>query len=87
MGYFFIFLFFIMFSMAKLLSKFRIEFADLIVIPDLQRKAQPATKEMFMEMIEPCRRKGQNNGREGGVDIRVLRKANGRTCNEPRQVV
>nr|QCG86252.1 Na+/K+/2Cl- cotransporter [Cypridopsis vidua] len=69
-------------NMAKLLTKFRIEFADLIVIPDVQRKAQPATKELFLEIIEPCRRKGQNTGREDAFitdeELEIFKEKNNR---------
>jgi solute carrier family 12 sodium/potassium/chloride transporter 2 len=39
--------------MAALLSKLRIEFSDIIVIPDITKKAEEATKAEFDELIEP----------------------------------
>ena len=40
--------------MAALLAKFRIDFSDVIVIPDVTKKAKQATKEEFEGMIEQC---------------------------------
>ncbi|CAG0912314.1 unnamed protein product [Notodromas monacha] len=69
-------------NMAKLLSKFRIDFADLIVIPDLQKKAQPSSKQLFQDLIEPCRKKGQNTGREDAYitdeELEIFRERNNR---------
>ncbi len=39
-------------NLAQLLAKFRIEAADVIIIPDVTKKAEPATRDEFMEMIE-----------------------------------
>ena len=35
--------------MAQLLAKFRIDFSDVIIIPDVTKKADPATKAEFEE--------------------------------------
>lgn len=41
------------YSMATLLSKLRIEFSDIIVIPDINKKAEETTKNEFEDLIEP----------------------------------
>lgn len=38
-------------SMAQLLAKFRIDYSDVIVIPDIMEKAQAKTKEEFATII------------------------------------
>ena len=38
--------------MAQLLAKFRIDFSDVIIIPDVTKKAEPATKAEFDELIQ-----------------------------------
>ena len=38
-------------QMATLLAKFRIDYSDVIVIPDIGKKAEPSTKEEFAEII------------------------------------
>ncbi|KAF4526779.1 hypothetical protein B566_EDAN012319 [Ephemera danica] len=40
-------------NMAALLSKFRIDYSDIIVIPDITKKAQEATKREFEALIKP----------------------------------
>merc|ERR1712079_732570 len=37
-------------AMAQLLAKFRIDFSDVIIIPDVTKKADPATKAEFEEL-------------------------------------
>jgi len=39
--------------MAALLAKFRIEYSDVIVIPDITKRAQDQTKKEFEALIEP----------------------------------
>ena len=41
----------IFFSMISLLSKFRIDYSDVTVIPDVTKKAKDTTKAEFMEML------------------------------------
>ena len=41
-------------AMAQLLAKFRIDFSDVIIIPDVTKKADPATKAEFEELISGC---------------------------------
>lgn len=41
-------------QMATLLAKFRIDFSDVIIIPDVTKKADPKTKAEFDEMISGC---------------------------------
>ena len=40
-----------LFSMCTLLAKFRIDFSDVIVIPDVTKRAQDATKEEFKQIL------------------------------------
>lgn len=47
-------MFFNLSSMAGLLAKFRIDYSDVIVIPDVTKKAKEETKAEFMTMIEKC---------------------------------
>ncbi|CAG0914745.1 unnamed protein product [Notodromas monacha] len=42
-------------SMAALLTKFRIDYSDVIVISDVQKKAQDSTKDYFNSLIQPFR--------------------------------
>ncbi|KAG8238092.1 hypothetical protein J437_LFUL012199 [Ladona fulva] len=42
-------------NMAALLSKFRIDYSDVIVIPDVTKKAKEETKKEFESLIEPFR--------------------------------
>ena len=46
------FLFFSLFSMASLLAKFRIDYSDVIVIPDVTKKAGDAIKEEFKTITD-----------------------------------
>ena len=39
-------------NLAKLLSKFRIVAADVVIIPDVTKKAESATRDEFTKMIE-----------------------------------
>jgi hypothetical protein len=39
-------------NLAQLLAKFRITAADVVIIPDVTKKADPATRDEFAEMIE-----------------------------------
>ena len=41
-------------QMATLLAKFRIDYSDVIAIPDITKKADPATKAEFDELISGC---------------------------------
>ena len=47
-----IFNFFFLFSMASLLAKFRIDYSDVIVIPDVTKKAGDAIKEEFKTITD-----------------------------------
>ncbi|MCL4136515.1 UNVERIFIED_CONTAM: hypothetical protein GTU68_032430, partial [Idotea baltica] len=40
-------------SMANLLSKFRIDFSDMIIIPDMAKKACETTRLQFDSLLEP----------------------------------
>lgn len=52
--------------MAALLSKFRIEYCDVIVIPDISKKAQEATKREFEALIKPFKvSDGDSNAADG----------------------
>jgi solute carrier family 12 sodium/potassium/chloride transporter 2 len=52
--------------MAALLSKFRIDYSDVIVISDVQKKAQDSTKEYFNSLIEPFRSADAGGATSGG---------------------
>ena len=41
-------------QMATLLAKFRIDYSDVTVIPDVTKKADPSTKSEFDSMIAGC---------------------------------
>ena len=41
-------------QMATLLAKFRIDYSDVIAIPDVTKKASPETKAEFEKMIAGC---------------------------------
>lgn len=47
-------------SMASLLAKFRIDYSDLELIPDITRKADDATYKYFKDLIRPFVRKDQD---------------------------
>jgi solute carrier family 12 sodium/potassium/chloride transporter 2 len=52
--------------MAALLSKFRIEYCDVIVIPDISKKAQETTKREFEALIKPFKvSDGDSNAADG----------------------
>ena len=40
--------------MATLLAKFRIDYSDVVVIPDITKKADLSTKAEFQELISDC---------------------------------
>ncbi|XP_066994465.2 bumetanide-sensitive sodium-(potassium)-chloride cotransporter isoform X2 [Anabrus simplex] len=44
-------------NLAALLSKFRIDYSDVVVIPDITRRAQEETKKEFESLIEKFRKK------------------------------
>lgn len=48
--------------MAALLSKFRIEYSDVIVIHDIQKKAEEQTKKKFDEIIAPFKSGNSEDG-------------------------
>lgn len=43
--------------MANLLSKFRIDYSDVIVVPDVAKKAQESTKMEFEQLTEEFKEK------------------------------
>jgi solute carrier family 12 (sodium/potassium/chloride transporter), member 2 len=53
--------------MAALLSKFRIEYCDVIVVPDIAKKALDSTKRDFENLIKPFK------ATESDVDGRNLK--------------
>jgi hypothetical protein len=51
--------------LAALLSKFRIDYSDVIVIPDITKKAKDETKKEFESLISGFRvGDGDNSGRK-----------------------
>ncbi|CAB3385070.1 Hypothetical predicted protein [Cloeon dipterum] len=58
-------------KMAALLSKFRIEYCDVIVIPDIAKKALESTKRDFESLIKPFRvTDGDTNAPDDEICIR-----------------
>ncbi|CAG0901500.1 unnamed protein product [Darwinula stevensoni] len=55
-------------SMAALLSKFRIDYSDVVVIPDVQRMAADQTRQEFHALIDPFKETA-NESREEGTYI------------------
>ncbi|XP_076039527.1 bumetanide-sensitive sodium-(potassium)-chloride cotransporter-like isoform X2 [Oratosquilla oratoria] len=56
--------------MAELLCKFRIEYTDVIIIPDVQKPPQPESSQAFESLIRPFRvRDTQNSSEEHRPDI------------------
>jgi solute carrier family 12 sodium/potassium/chloride transporter 2 len=49
-------------NMAALLGKFRIDYSDVIVIPDITKKAQESTKKEFDALIAPFKAEDSNDG-------------------------
>ncbi|KAL3182118.1 hypothetical protein MRX96_035142 [Rhipicephalus microplus] len=47
-------------NMAALLSKFRIEYSDVTVIPDIVKPPQESTKEEFLKILNPWRRSSKD---------------------------
>lgn len=42
----------LIFSMATLLAKFRIDFSDMIIIPDMAKKAKESSKMEFENLVK-----------------------------------
>lgn len=57
------------FSLAALLSKFRIDYSDLILIADITKKAKEETKQEFEKLIENFRAKDENIPEEGKISF------------------
>ncbi|CAG0898114.1 unnamed protein product, partial [Darwinula stevensoni] len=55
-------------SLAALLSKFRIDYSDVVVVADIQKKATPETHQEFDALIEPFKEKVDET-RETGTYI------------------
>ncbi|KAK3888777.1 hypothetical protein Pcinc_007193 [Petrolisthes cinctipes] len=56
-------------SMANLLAKFRIDYSDVIVIPDVAKKAQESSKLAFDQLIENFKAPGEISEEDEGVLI------------------
>ncbi|CAG0884776.1 unnamed protein product [Darwinula stevensoni] len=67
-------------SMAALLSKFRINYSDVIVVPDVRKKAAKATSREFFNLLEPFKEKA---GDESVTD-EILRKLQERNNRQMR---
>lgn len=48
-------------SMANLLSKFRIDYSDVIVIPDVAKKAAESSRMEFDQMVEDFKEKSKDD--------------------------
>uniref|UniRef100_A0A915KTG1 Solute carrier family 12 member 2 n=1 Tax=Romanomermis culicivorax TaxID=13658 RepID=A0A915KTG1_ROMCU len=55
-------------SMAALLSRFRIDYSDVYVIPDLAKKPSPSTIEQFENLVYPFRIANVSDSPNGGVN-------------------
>ncbi|XP_055689651.1 bumetanide-sensitive sodium-(potassium)-chloride cotransporter isoform X2 [Lutzomyia longipalpis] len=56
-------------SMASLLAKFRIDYSDLRLLPDITKKPQEETIKFFNDLLEEYRRAQTRDGNQGGVQI------------------
>lgn len=52
---------FFAYSMASMLAKFRIDYSDLKVIPDITKKPQPSTTNFFENLIQDLRVPDENS--------------------------
>jgi solute carrier family 12 sodium/potassium/chloride transporter 2 len=50
-----------MLSLAGLLSKFRIDYSDVVIVSDIHTKAKESTRKEFESLIQPFRVKNQHN--------------------------
>jgi solute carrier family 12 sodium/potassium/chloride transporter 2 len=48
-------------SLAALLSKFRIDYSDVVIISDIHKKAMESTRKEFEMFIQPFRVKDEDN--------------------------
>ena len=48
-------------SLAGLLSKFRIDYSDVVIISDIQKKAKESTRKEFEALIQQFRIKKRDN--------------------------
>jgi len=55
--------------MAALLSKFRIDYSDLTIVPDITKRADGKTRTMFHDLIAPFRVTSTNGGDEDQEEI------------------
>ena len=60
------------FSLAQLLSKFRIDYSDLIVIPDITKKAKEETKKEFESLIANFREKENSPETSGMLKCHII---------------
>jgi len=65
-----------LFRLASLLSKFRIAYSDLIIIPDVMQKASAASKGFFDDLVKDYTK--ANDGKDPGEKLLILR---GRTLS------
>ncbi|CAH1407142.1 unnamed protein product [Nezara viridula] len=56
-------------NLAALLSKFRIDYSDLKIIPDITKKAKPETVKEFEGMVKNFREGSSEQGSENGLGI------------------
>lgn len=55
--------------MAALLAKFRIDYSDVVIIQDIQTKAQERTKKEFDSLVEPFVAKSTHATNDDGTTI------------------
>ncbi|CAG0889507.1 unnamed protein product [Darwinula stevensoni] len=67
------------YSLAALLSKFRIDYSDVVVVADIQKKATPETHQEFDALIEPFKQQ-VNETRELGTCTKKIQIAQNNFC-------
>jgi len=58
--------------MAGLLAKFRIDYSDLKIIPDYNKKPQDSTRALFDSLIAPFRGKSDDNDEDFGKILKFF---------------
>jgi solute carrier family 12 sodium/potassium/chloride transporter 2 len=58
--------------LASLLSKFRIEYADLIIITDVMAKAKESTREFFDNLVKEYKKNNEFTTDEGTIILQAV---------------
>lgn len=62
--------------MASLLAKFRIDYSDLEIVPDITSKPTEATQQLFESLIADFRKPENGNFSRSALHTEVLNRAN-----------